>query len=211
MWNVSSRTYATGLRSLANAPGFTFIAVLTLSLGIGATTAIFSVIDAVVLKPLPFKGSEQSAVVWGFDKETGEGRYSFSYPDYKDLLEQNRSFHTLAAWTTAQPSLTSQDADPVRLKVTVVSHRLFALLGISPLVGRSFVSEEDEAGAEAVAVLEPWLLAKPIRRRPCCFGIEVEPRWEAPHDRWCNAGGLSGRNVERKSSAAHGHPSLGAA
>jgi len=162
-----------GTRSLANAPGFTFIAVLTLSLGIGATTAIFSVIDAVVLKPLPFKGSEQSAVVWGFDKESGEGRYSFSYPDYKDLLEQNRSFHTLAAWTTAQPSLTSQDADPVRLKVTVVSHRLFALLGISPLVGRSFVSEEDEAGAEAVAVLSHGFWQSRFGGDPAVLGLKL--------------------------------------
>ncbi len=142
-----------GLRSLARAPAFTLVAVITLALGIGATTAIFSVIDAVVLKPLPFEGSERAGVVWGFDKDTGEGRYSYSYPDYKDLLEQNRSLDILAAWTTSQPSLTSQDADPVRLNVTVVSHRLFALLGIEPRLGRGFAPEEDEAGAEAVAVV----------------------------------------------------------
>ena len=142
-----------GVRSLAKAPGFTLIAVLTLALGIGATTAIFSVIDAVVLKPLPFEYPDRASVVWGFDKETGEGRFSHSYPDYKDLLEQNRSFDILAVWTTAQPSLTGQEADPVRLNVTVVSHRLFTLLGIEPKFGRGFVSEEDDAGAQPVAVL----------------------------------------------------------
>ena len=61
-----------GLRSLARAPAFTLVAVITLALGIGATTAIFSVIDAVVLKPLPFEGSERAGVVWGFDKDSGE-------------------------------------------------------------------------------------------------------------------------------------------
>lgn len=142
-----------GLRSLLKAPGITLVAVLTLALGIGATTAIFTVFDAVVLEPLPYEGVARSVVIWGYDRETGEGRYSHSFPDYKDLLEQNRSARLLAAWTTSQPSLTSQDAEPVRLNVTVVSHQLFPLLGIQPSVGRGFTAEEDELGAEAVAVL----------------------------------------------------------
>lgn len=138
-------------RSLRKSPGFTLLAVLTLALGIGATTAIFSIVSGVVLSPLPYAEPDQLVHIW---ETTPEGDdFSASEPNYLDFAEQNRTFAEMAAYKQAPLSLTG-DGEPERLEGMAVTHTLFPLLGQTPALGRTFVAEEDVPGGDTrVAVL----------------------------------------------------------
>jgi putative ABC transport system permease protein len=107
-----------GLRILRNSPGFTTITALTLALGIGANTAIFSVIDSVMLRPLPYKDSDCVAAVW--DRDPHGGRKGYSAATLLERREQNRVFENFAGWATAAFNLSGQDV-PERVDGMVVS------------------------------------------------------------------------------------------
>ena len=137
-------------RSLRKSPGFTLIAVLTLALGIGATTTIFSVVDATVLRPLPFPEPDRLVRLW---ETTPQGEdFSASDPNYLDFREQNRAFEEMAAFRQADLSLTGE-GEPERLEGMAVTHTLFPLLGASPALGRGFAPEEDRPGGATRVVL----------------------------------------------------------
>src|SRR3989442_1788277 len=138
-------------RMLLKSPGFATVAILVLALGIGANTAIFSVINAVLLRPLPFADADRLVTVWGRDLKTGEGRGDISYPDFVDWRVQNHVFETMAAFRTGDVTLTG-DNEPARIFGAAVSADLFGLLGVKPLLGRSFASEEDRP-SNHVAIL----------------------------------------------------------
>jgi putative ABC transport system permease protein len=134
-----------GFRMLLKRPGFTFVAVVTLALGIGANTAIFSVVNAVLLNPLPFP-SPKRLVALG--QTTPEGRAAlsnFSFRNYADLRDQSKAFERLAAYYNSNLTLTGQ-GEAARLRVTVATADLFPLLGASPILGRNFLPEEDNPG-----------------------------------------------------------------
>src|SRR5262249_49312908 len=95
-----------GVRMLRKDAGFTAIALLTLALGIGANTAIFSILDAVLLKPLPFPEPHRLMAIWGTDSKNGEARRAISYPDFTDYHDRNRSLEALAAYTDGMFTLT---------------------------------------------------------------------------------------------------------
>ncbi len=137
------------LRSLAKAPGFTAVVLLTLALGIGANTAIFSVVNAVLLRPLPYHQPERMAVV----RETyGEGlKGTVSGPNFVDWRTRNRSFEHLAAYRTRALTLLGED-DPEEVAAALVSSNFFQMLGLPPTVGRGFAPGEDE-GEGSVAVI----------------------------------------------------------
>src|SRR4051812_35359826 len=137
-----------GLRQLIKHPGFTAIAILTLALGIGANTAIFSVVNAVLLKPLPFPAPEELVAIGGVDlSETVSPPrlYSLSFPDFADFREQNHSFSSMAVYRDRTVALVDeQGAQSVRGEK--VSGEFFDVLGIKPLLGRGFTRADEQAG-----------------------------------------------------------------
>ncbi len=136
-----------GLRILAKAPGFTVVAVLTLALGIGANTAIFSVVNAVLLRPLAYRDSPSLVNIWGKFEKEGIPQNWISEPEYWDLLNHNESFTQIAAYSLGgSANLTRADAPPVQVSEAGATADIFPLLGITPMVGRNFSGEEDQPG-----------------------------------------------------------------
>ncbi len=135
-----------GARMLVKNPGFTLVAILTLALGIGANTAIFSVVNAVLLRPLPFYSSERLLALGQTEAEDRSNLSQFSFRNFADLREQTKAFERLAAYYNNTMTLTGQ-GEAARLRTTVATADLFPLLGVSPALGRVFLPEEDNAGA----------------------------------------------------------------
>ena len=137
-----------GLRMLLKRPGFTIVAMLTLALGIGANTAIFSVVNAVLLRPLPYADPDRLVWMWG-NVRGGTSRASVSPLDFLDYRAQSSVFEHLAASTTVIVpfNLTGID-DPERLNGSVETTNYFDALGVRPAFGRTFIAEEEEAGRE---------------------------------------------------------------
>lgn len=141
-----------GARMLTRQPGFTLIVVLTLALGIGANTAIFSVVNAVLLRPLPFAAPERLTAV-GATQTTDRARFSsLSYPDYADFQSQNTSFERMAMYSYRGFQMTG-DEGGVRFRGAVVGSDLFPVLGVPPMLGRTFLPAEDKPGGGRVVVL----------------------------------------------------------
>jgi len=141
-----------GARTLRRSPGFTAVAVLTLGLGIGANTAIFSVVNAVLLRPLPFPHSERLVLIWATNEESGNTTDVATYPDFEEWKARNRSCEHMAAFTTR--GMTIMGSDQAELVEAVqVTPGFFETLGVAPVLGRTFRPEEGEAGASRVAVL----------------------------------------------------------
>ncbi|PYT53929.1 MAG: hypothetical protein DMG43_07770 [Acidobacteria bacterium] len=142
------------LRMLGKSPGFTAVAVLTLALGMGANSAIFSVINGVLLKPLPYHEPQQLVTVWG--RFTGIGlpneRNWFSVPEFHDLQELSRSLSGVAAMTDASFNITAGGI-PERVEGAAVSPTLFTMLGINAVAGRVFLAEEAQPGQDQVILL----------------------------------------------------------
>jgi predicted permease len=132
-----------GIRMLLKNPGFTAIAILTLALGIGANTAIFSVVNAEILRPLPFRDPNQLVHVATSNVRMHTTNGAISYPDFADWRAQNHVFQGIAAYTDASFALTGIE-QPAHLEAATVSAGLFDLLGAVPELGRTFLPEEDE-------------------------------------------------------------------
>ena len=140
------------VRGLLKRPGFTAIALITLALGIGANTAIFSVVNAVLLRPLPFRDAHQLAIVWEDATFAGFPRNTPAPANYVDWKTQNQSFADMAASAETSFNLTG-DGEPERVAAYSVSANFFPLFGVQPILGRSFSAEEDRPGGNKVAVL----------------------------------------------------------
>jgi putative ABC transport system permease protein len=141
-----------GVRMLTKNFGFTAIAVLTLALGIGANTAIFSVVNAELLRPLPFHDPERLVSLGVTNSRTGWKSGNADYPDFEDWRSENQVFEKMAAYYDNKLTLTGVES-PAHIEAEVVSADLFTLLGITPELGRPFLPVEDEAGHN-VAILE---------------------------------------------------------
>jgi putative ABC transport system permease protein len=137
-----------GARMLMKNPGFTAVAVLTLGLGIGANTAVFSVVNAVLLRPLPFDSPERLVALGQTGARDRENLSQFSFRNFADLRDQTKVFERLAAYYSNSVTLTGQ-GEAVRLRGVVATAELFPLLGASPALGRTFLPEEDNAGGGA--------------------------------------------------------------
>src|SRR5690242_3014778 len=164
-----------GLRMLAKSPGFTIVAVLTLALGIGANTAIFSVVDAVLLRPLAYKDSPWLVNIWSKFEKDGISQNWISEPEYWDLLDHSESFSQIAAYALGgRANLTRANAQPVQVSEASATAGVFPLLGITPMLGRSFGADEDQPGHSHYALLsyslwqgqfggDPNIVTKPIQ------------------------------------------------
>jgi putative ABC transport system permease protein len=141
-----------GVRSLARSPGYVLFAVLTLGLGIGANTAMFSVLNGVVLKPLPYEGGDRLVIVRQSAPLAGQDTTAVSIAEYFDYREQADVFDGVVEYHQMNFDLLDR-GEPDRVSTGVVSHNFFDVLGITPLLGRAFVAADDAAGAEAVLIL----------------------------------------------------------
>jgi putative ABC transport system permease protein len=138
-----------GLRMLGKNPGFTATAVFTLALGVGATTAIFSVVYGVLLQPLPYRHAEQIVRLWE-QNETG-GRMNFADPNFDDVREQNHSLQGMAEYG-GELETVSGASEPSRTMTSYVSHDFFQVMGVQPVLGREFAPEEQRPEAPTVAL-----------------------------------------------------------
>jgi len=139
-----------GARMLRQSPGFTLIAAIALALGIGANTAMFSAVNGVLLRPLPYREPERLLRLYTSMPQFREA--SVSYPNFLDWQLRSRSFELMAAYRNETFNLTGQGT-PERLRGTMASSTIFAALGVKPIVGRTFRDEEDRRGGEPVVVL----------------------------------------------------------
>ncbi|HEX3704771.1 MAG TPA: ABC transporter permease [Vicinamibacterales bacterium] len=139
-----------GIRTLAKAPGVTGIAIVALALGIGANTAMFSIVSAVLLKPLPY--ADPGRLVQLFTSTPQFRESSVSYPNFLDWQQQTRSLDAIAAYRSDNFNLTG-DAAPERLRGQMASAAIFGTLGVQPILGRAFTADEDRRGGAPVVVL----------------------------------------------------------
>ena len=145
------------LRMLRRSPGFTTAAILTLALGIGANAAVFSVFDAVLLRPLPFPEPERLVVLWGMEAGSGSLRAPTSYPDFRDLQAGSaRSFDALGAYRRTEVTVIAA-GEPARVRGAAATRELFSVLGVSAALGRVFLPEEDAVGGPKAVILSDGL------------------------------------------------------
>ncbi|HEX8144776.1 MAG TPA: ABC transporter permease [Pyrinomonadaceae bacterium] len=161
-----------GFRMLAKRPGFTVVAVLALALGIGANTAIFSVVNAVLLRPLSFKEPERLVAVWETNAQAeGEARTrnEVALGNFLDWRAQNRVFEQLGALVYASANL-SGVAEPERVQGAVVTTNLFQLLGAQPLMGRAFLPEEEQVTSPRAVIISHGLWQRRFGADPALLG-----------------------------------------
>jgi putative ABC transport system permease protein len=161
-----------GARMLWKNPGFTAVAVITLALGIGANSAIFSVVNAALLRPLPYPNAERLVMVWGNFNRLNMTRLGVSASEFVDYKKQNNIFSEVAAYQPLTFNLISSD-EPERIGGARVSSSLFTLLGVQPLVGRSLLDEEDQPGRNHVAVLSHRLWQRRFNSDPTLIGRSI--------------------------------------
>jgi len=139
-----------GIRMVAKSPGFAAIAILMLALGIGANTALFSVVNGVLLNPLPYRQPDRLVAIYAKTKEFSHN--SISYPNFLDWVRDQRSFSSMAAFREDNYNLTGM-GEPERVKAEMVSANFFSVLGVNPVAGRLLRPEEDQVGAQPVALI----------------------------------------------------------
>jgi putative ABC transport system permease protein len=162
------------LRQLLRNPGFTLLAVLTLGLGIGANSAIFSVIDSVLLRRLPFRDSERLVTVW-LSRRLDGGTEVTSWPEYMDWKRQG-VFSGLAAFNPLGVNVTGDGGDPEQVPAAVVSADFFAVLGVAPELGRAFEAREERPGEDAVALLSHGFWQRRFGADPRVLGRTLRAR-----------------------------------
>jgi putative ABC transport system permease protein len=161
-----------GLRMLAKAPGFTILAVITLALGIGANTAIFSIVNAVLLEPLPFHNPGRLVQLW--ETEAAPGNYPFAGPDYLDWERDGRTIEGASLYTWPRSVSVSGAGQPEQATLVKAQANFFSLLGVQPLLGRTFAKGEDAAGRDQVAVLSYGFWQRQFGGRRDTVGKSIE-------------------------------------
>ncbi|HEU4618065.1 MAG TPA: ABC transporter permease, partial [Gammaproteobacteria bacterium] len=162
------------LRSLRNAPGFTAVTVLTLALGIGATVAIFSLVDTALLKPLPYAQPERLARLYVEAPSTPSlRRFRAATTEYFQLRDALQSWQSLDAWQTGSVNFAGGAGEPTRVTGTRLTGGLLATLGVGPALGRLVTPEDDEVGAPAVAVISHRLWERELGGDPRVLGRDV--------------------------------------
>src|SRR5687767_2653364 len=155
-----------GLRMLVKSPSISIVATIALALGIGANTAIFSVVNAVLLRPLPFPNPDSLVSVFETDDKRGYKSGSHSYPNFFDLREQSTVFEHLASYYSGDFIMTSR-GEPARLQGATVTADLFPLLRVAPMHGRTFVAEEDKPSTSGrVVILSQQLFQRRFNSDP---------------------------------------------
>jgi putative ABC transport system permease protein len=167
---ISDLKYA--CRMLLKAPAFTIIAVLTLALGIGANSAIFSVVDTVLLRPLAFPQPDQLVMIWASSPREPDNKMTGSFPDFFDFREQSQSFSAMAAYAEAS-TVFNGSGEAQELSGVAVSGDFFPLMGLDPMLGRGFTAEEAKVGQPSVVVLGHGLWKRAFGADPKIVGQQV--------------------------------------
>jgi putative ABC transport system permease protein len=161
-------------RLLWKTPAFTVVAVATLALGIGANTAIFSIVNAALIHPLPYPDSERLVVVTKTVQRDSIERRPFSYPDYRDVRDRQQSFDAIAAWSSEAFTLALPDAPARQVEGELAAAGYFEMLGATPVAGRTFTRQEDEErDAHAVAMISYALWQKDFGGDPATVGRAI--------------------------------------
>jgi hypothetical protein len=160
------------LRMLAKNPGFTFVALLTLALGIGANTAIFSLVESILLRPLPYREPDRLVRMVQASPELGLPVWGVSQAGFAAYRDQNRSFEALAIYTSGGTNLTGA-GEPERLSVSNVTADFFKVLGVNPLAGRTFQEGEDAPGKNSVCVISYGLWQRRFAADPNAIGQKL--------------------------------------
>ena len=182
------------VRVLTKTPAFTAIAVITLALGIGANSAIFSVVDTVLLRPLPFKKPNELVMIYNTSPREPEARQTVSFPNFYDLRDQSQSFVAMAAYTGAAAVL-SGSGEAQEINGVAVAGDIFAALGTAPMLGRGFTPEETKVSGPRVVVLSHGLWQRAFASDRNIIGREINmsgrthtvigvmpPGWKFPVD-----------------------------
>lgn len=154
-------------------PAFSLTTVLILALGIGANTAIFSVFDAVLLRPAPFAGLSRLMLIWETDRASGTTREGTSFPDYSDFQERAKQFDSLSSMAPTEVNLTETNGDPRRLAGLWIGQDFLKMVHITPLVGRAFSPAEHQRGSEQVAIISEDLWEALFARNSNALGRAV--------------------------------------
>src|SRR5262245_20726421 len=163
-----------GLRVLRMRPGFTLIAIITLAIGMGANTAIFSIVNAVLLRPLRYQEPERLVRLWASSPERGLAYFSVSAPDFLEWQRQNHVFERMAAYDSGENYNLTGGQEPEQLPGIRVSAGLFRLLGVDPMLGRTFSAEEDAASNKAhVIILSYGLWQRRFGAEPKLIGQTI--------------------------------------
>jgi len=180
MWTLGSseilwQDIRYALRSLRKSPGFASVAIFVLALGIGANIAIFSIVNAVVLKPLPYRDPGQLALLWGNVRRVSVERRGTSYPDFVVWRKQSKSFVGMAAYNPVVSFLMGGEDAPERVVSEYVSASYFSLLGVSPVLGRTFLPSEDEVPMrDQVILLSEGVWKRRYGADPAIIGKSIQ-------------------------------------
>ena len=158
-----------GFRALRKTPLFTAIALAALALGTGANTAIFTVVNGVLLRPLPYGDPERLTLLYENNAGKGWDRFAVAPANFLDWQSESRAFESMAAFDGTTLALTGR-GEPERLRVTKASADFFTVLGVPPLLGRGFIQEEDRPGTGRVAVLRHGLWQRRFGSDPAMVG-----------------------------------------
>jgi len=161
-----------GFRTLLKNPGFATVAILTLALGIGANTAMFSAVNAVLLRPLPFTQPERLVQLW--ETESAVPQAPFAAPDFVDWRAQNQTFDDMTIYTWPQSLNLSGAGEPEHISGVLTQANFFSVLGSAPMLGRTFTQDEDQAGHNHVAVLSYGLCQRRFGGTRDVLGKEIE-------------------------------------
>ena len=161
------------VRMLIKKPGFTAVVVAALALGIGANTAIFSIVNSILLRPLPYRDPDRLAMIWMDNKRMNVDQDIHSYANYADYRDQNQVFESMAAYYGISLNLVGV-GEPERIIGSATSASLFEVLGVDPQKGRVFTSDEEQIGQDRVAVLSHGLWQRRFGGEPNIIGQEIQ-------------------------------------
>src|SRR5262245_45645667 len=157
-------------RTLRHSPMYALVAIATLALGIGANTAIFSVVHAVALQALPYHDASRLVRLWEKNDKLRIPQFSASVPNYVSWRERAQSFEALGAWRGGSVTLTTGSGDPQRLSRLQVTSNLLPLIGVTPIAGRGFTGDEDRPGGPAVAMIADSVWRNRLGGDPAVLG-----------------------------------------
>ena len=163
-----------GLRMLLNKPGFSAVAVITLALGIGANTAIFSVVNAVLLRPLPYRQPAKLVRVYTEFPTMNLNKFWMSAPEFLDIEKEAQSWESIGAWATGGRNIATSSDEAVRVNAAFVTRGLIEALGVQPAMGRSFTPEEDRNGGPRAALISDGLWRRAFGKQGDIIGKEVQ-------------------------------------